>query len=244
VGARTRTIRRALLVLSIALFFRVFRLDSLPGFSQDEAYGAMNAARFAAGEPLHPLRLYAEGLSQDVVGGYQPGFYFALPSTFFRVFGWSLLVWRLASIVLSIGAVLLVYPLGSGVLGEKRAFLAALLLAGSRWHASDGRWGWHVLAADLLVVAGALLLLAGLKARSSLRTAGSGLLFSLATPLYGSAFPPLVFAGLLALAWRARRQAVAWLFGALIGLLPLGVMAVRQPTELLARATSGPARES
>src|SRR5258706_2047656 len=100
VGARRRTIRRALLVLSIALFFRIFRLDSLPGFSQDEAYGALNAAKFAAGEPLHPLRLYAEGLSQDVVGGYQPGVSFALPSTFFPVFCWALPVWRLAWYVL------------------------------------------------------------------------------------------------------------------------------------------------
>jgi hypothetical protein len=223
----------------VAVFFRTYRLDTLPGFNFDEAHAAANAARFAAGERLDPLRLYPHGVAQEVLGGFQPGFYYLWPSAFLELFGWSLGVWRATSIVLSVGIVLLLYPLGARALGERRAFVAALLLAGSRWHVSDGRWGWVVIFADFVTAAGALLVFAGLKRPSPVPLAAGGALLALSTPLYGAALPPLVAsAALVLLGSRSRRATLAFAAGASIGLIPFAVMALRQPAELLARARS------
>ena len=230
---------RTLLVLAVALLFRAAATDALlPGFNEDEAYAARNAARFASGaEPLEPLRLYPHGISQSILGGFQPGYYYAWPAAVLRTTGWSRAAWRLASILPSVAMVLLLYPLGARLLGERRAFLAALFLAGSRWHASDGRWGWVVVLAALLGLAGMLLVATGARRGRPLPTLLGGALLGLAVPCYGAAAPPALASGLLLLVPRPRpRLQAAWLVGLAAGLVPLFVAATAQPAALLARA--------
>ncbi|MFN7986834.1 MAG: glycosyltransferase family 39 protein [Thermoanaerobaculia bacterium] len=229
---------RTLVVLAVALLFRVTASDALlPGFNEDEAYAARNAARFASGaEPLEPLRLYPHGISQALLGGFQPGYYYAWPAAVLRLAGWSRPAWRLASILPSVAMVLLLYPLGAGLLGERRAFLAALFLAASRWHASDGRWGWHAVFAAALGLAGLLLVEAAARRGSAWPAAAGGVLVGLGVPCYAAAAPPALASGLLLLLPRPRlRPLAAWAGGLALGLLPLLAMFRSQPEALLAR---------
>lgn len=229
---------RTLVVLAVALLFRVTAAGTLlPGFNEDEAYAARNAARFASGaERLDPLRLYPHGINQSLLGGYQPGFYYAWPASFLRAAGWSRTAWRFTSILPSVAMVLLLYPLGAGLLGERRAFLAALFLAGSRWHASDGRWGWVVVLATLLSLAGVLLVGAAARRSRPVHALLGAALLGLAVPCYGAAAPPALASALLLLVPRPRPGLLAaWLGGLTLGLVPLFVAALSQPEALLAR---------
>lgn len=232
-------VARTLLVLALAVAFRCWRLGELPpGFSEDEAWGCRNAAAFAAGRvPLELLRLYPEGLSQDVVGGHQPGLYYAWPVALFRLAGYSPVVWRLSSVLPSLAMVLALYPFGRKVLGERAAFLAALLLAVSRWHASEGRWGWHVTAAWPFLTAGLLLFLAALRGNRRLPAFASGALSAFPASFYPSAIAFALVpapASLLARPYRPRVVA-AWLGGFAVGALPTAYMVWNQPAEFLAR---------
>jgi hypothetical protein len=236
---RRTLVARTLLVLVVAVAFRCWKLPTLPvGFSEDEAYGCRNAARFAAGVvPLELLRLYPEELSQQVVNGYQPGLYYLWPVTLFRLFGYSPVVWRLSSVIPSLAMVALLYPFGRRVLGERTAFFAALLLAASRWHASEARWGWLVTAAWPFLLAGALLFLSGQRRDRPLLAALGGALSALPGSFYPSA---LAFALVpLPAAFLARplrpRVLAGWASGFVVGALPTVLMAMHQPTELLAR---------
>ena len=227
------------LVLGVALAFRALWLASWPvGFSPDEAYGCRNAARFAVGsERLDPLALYEEGASQAVVGGHQPGLYYLLPVAAFRLLGYSPAVWRLTSVLPSLVTVLALYPFGRRALGERTAFLAALLLATSRWSASEARWGWHVTAAWGLLAPALVLFLRALRRDAPRTAAAAGLLGALPASFYpsavGFALVP-VPAALLARPF-ARRALAGYLLGALAGSVPSLVMAVRQPDAFLAR---------
>lgn len=232
-------VARTLLVLALAVAFRCWRLGELPpGFSEDEAYGCRNAARFAAGQaPLELLRLYPQGTSQEVVGGHQPGLYYAWPVALFRLAGYSPVTWRLSSVLPSLAMVLALYPFGRKVLGERAAFLAALLLAVSRWHASEARWGWHVTAAWPFLAAGLLLFLAALRGNRRLPAFLSGALSAFPMSFYpsaiGFALVPLP-ASLLARPFRPKVLG-AWLAGFVAGAVPTAYMALSQPTEFLAR---------
>lgn len=229
---------RTLVVLAAALLFRAAGTGSLlPGFNEDEAYAARNTARFASGaERLDALRLYPHGINQALLGGYQPGYSYAGAAAFLRVAGWSRAAWRLTSILPSVAMVLLLYPLGAGLLGERRAFLAALFLAASRWHASDGRWGWVVVFAALLSLAGMLLVGAAARRSRPVPALLGAALLGLAVPCYGAAAPPALASALLLLVPRPKwKLLAAWLVGVSLGLVPLIVAAFSQPEALLAR---------
>lgn len=228
-----------MLVVAVALFLRSAITERfLPGFNEDEAWAARNSARFATGvERLEPFRLFPHGISQETLGGYQPGYYYAWSSALLRALGWSMEAWRITSVALSLGMVLLLYPFGARLFGERRAFLAALLLAASRWHASDGRWGWVVVFAALLGLAGLLLVELSARRDDSWPALAGGVLLGLAVPCYGAAAPVALAAGLLLLLPRTAPRALAsWAGGLAIGLLPMMWMALSQPEALLARA--------
>ena len=230
---------RTLVVLAAAFLFRASATETLlPGFNEDEAYAARNAARFATGaEQLEPLRLYPHGISQALLGGFQPGFFYAWPATVLRLAGWSRTAWRLASILPSVAMVLLLYPLGARLLGERTAFLAALFLAVSRWHASDGRWGWVVVFATLLSLAGMLLVGTAVRMSRPCPALLGAALLGLAVPCYGAAAPPALASALLLLVPRPKPKLLAaWVTGLSLGLVPLIVAALSQPEALLARA--------
>ncbi len=151
-----------ILVLVLALFLRVYKLDQFPaGLNADEAaigYNAFSLLQTGKDE-------YGESfpLAFKSFGDYKPGLYFYMVVPFVRLLGLNEWAVRLPSALLGLGTVYLIYLLAKKIFEKERvAILASLLLAISPWHLHFSRGGWETNAATFLISLGVYLFLLGL----------------------------------------------------------------------------------
>jgi 4-amino-4-deoxy-L-arabinose transferase-like glycosyltransferase len=144
------------MILVIGIFFRVYRLSSVPPSpSLDEAsigynaYSIMQTGRDEFGNRL-PILLRA-------YDDYRPALYVYLVIPFVKLIGLNVVAVRLPSVILSIMVLISCYFLTSILLreqywGQKAALISTFLLAISPWHIYISRLGHEVnLSADLTV---------------------------------------------------------------------------------------------
>lgn len=244
-ASRTELILLAIIIL-VAIFFRIFRLDTLPrGMTADEATLGLEGLAIARGE-RYPV--FLRGMS-----GALPMYAYWV-AILFRLVGPSIQTARLGTALVGIVTVPLFYVLVKELLastgGERMrtvmALLATFFMATSYWHIVYSRLAIEPILVPLF---GILIVYCVLRARSSGRRAFfvlSGLLLGLALYTYPAAyfFPVLVLALWSVYAWRDGQflrthwRDVLILFAVCFALAtPLGLFAARDFDTFAARAS-------
>ena len=127
-------------VLMLAIILRCIRFGSVPdGINQDEAMGAMDAwalskygtDRYGTFLPVH-FEAWKYGQMSALLA------YCMVP--FIKVFGFSTVTVRLPMLLVSCGAVALVYLVSEKLFDERIALVAMALTAVNPWQFMQSRW--------------------------------------------------------------------------------------------------------
>jgi hypothetical protein len=208
------------LILALAIFLRVYRIDSIPsGIYVDETNGGLDALHLVEGRADSPFG----------TGWYgTPTGYFYYMAGIFKLFGATWAGLKIASLIPAILTIPAVYILGRLMFGPFAGLAAMLLLSVSRWHLSMSRWGWNETAPPLFQVLATFFLIRGLRDRRALDYALSGLLAGLATYTYLSSRLAAATIGLYIIYWLWSDPAGWWaaLRRCWLGLAILAVAAV------------------
>lgn len=186
-----------LIIVLIALFLRLYRLDSFPPhLRNDEAslgYNAFSILKTAKDEHGNFLPALIKSF-----GDFKPALYTYLTIPFISILGldeWSV---RLPAAISGIIAVYLFYYLTICLFGDKRvALFSSFLIATSPWHIAFSRGAWEAQVTVTLTIAALILFLKGLKKNILLIL--SGLLFGSTFLMSHSAKPstPLLLIAIL-----------------------------------------------
>jgi 4-amino-4-deoxy-L-arabinose transferase-like glycosyltransferase len=120
------------LILVLALFLRLYRIESVPGgLSGDELFNAIDALRLGWGN----WQVYFEGNN-----GREALFIYlmAVPLHLFPHEVWAV---RLPAVLLGVGSVLVAYGIGRQQFNHRVGLAAALLITISLWPLTQARWG-------------------------------------------------------------------------------------------------------
>ncbi|MBI2567669.1 MAG: glycosyltransferase family 39 protein [Candidatus Schekmanbacteria bacterium] len=150
-GRRTEPARLArwelgaiLLVLAIAVAFRCHELGDRPyGVWFDEAENALISMRILEQPQYRPV--FVPGLSQ------MPAMLFYYYAVFIQAFGPDVVTIRLATTVLALLAVALVWLLARELFGARAGIAAAALLAICRWHVTFSRFAMAMIVTTVFI---------------------------------------------------------------------------------------------
>ncbi len=183
----------AVAVVLAAWFLRVFRLDILPpGLHHDEAIEGLNALEILSGN----LRFWF-----PAGGGREPLFMY-LTAGSIAVLGPTPFAIRILAATASTILVASAYPFVRILFDRRIALITTIIAATSYWQIHTGRLGLRSAILAPMATIAAILLLRGLKHRSTRLTAIAGVVFGLtiytyfAARLLPVAFIPLLFFGL------------------------------------------------
>lgn len=225
-----KTIILVLLIIILASFLRLWRLDQFPvGLNADEAaIGYDDYSLLLTGKDEHgnvwPLHF-------ESFGDYKPGGYFYLVLPFVKFIGLNIWAVRLPSALLGIisvlGVMLLVKKLfKKDPLSSRYSLLSGFFLAISPWHLQFSRGGWEVNASTTFLIFGLWLFFVGLEKPRYFLVFVILWVFSLYTYHSTRIIIPLLG---LAILWKEKQQILKnskWFFiSAVLGsilLLPLG----------------------
>ena len=151
-----------LLILSLAIFLRLFKLgQSPPGLNQDEAAGAWNAyCLLKTGTDQHGVSWPIFYLRE--LGGPTSTLYAYSMIPFQAIGGMNIYTTRLPSVFAGVLSVILIYFTGKRLFNWQTGLIAAAFLAVDPWNLQQSRWGHE---AVLGAIAGLLPLAALLWAR-------------------------------------------------------------------------------
>lgn len=227
-----KSIKKILLILIIALaaFLRLYKVDSYPALNADEAaigYNAFSLLETGKDEHANPWPIHFQSFND-----YKPGLYVYLVMPYVKILGlneWSV---RLPNVLLGISCVYLIYLLAKELSSKEEALLpvksdlfaisAAFLLAISPWHIHFSRGGWEVNTATFLITLGFYLLLKYLNGKSVFALSFSVLSFALSLYTYHAAriVAPLLLLGIVIFYWLdVKRHVKKLMVAALIGLI-------------------------
>jgi 4-amino-4-deoxy-L-arabinose transferase-like glycosyltransferase len=154
---KRRELTLVLLVFLIGIFFRIYRIRSVPpGLHGDEAQTGLEAIKILDGIPYSPY-------SSEVYG--QTTFHFYLTSFIFRIFGISPVSIRLTSVIVGLLTTPVFYFFIRSVFGVNVALFSAFFLAISRWHTHLSRLGFMTIHITLFQSLTFWFLLKGLRGR-------------------------------------------------------------------------------
>ena len=211
--------------LALALFFRWWRLGSVPrGYWFDEAaYGQAILSRVLA---VRAAPLYLNGLVEH------PGMFFWLGAVFFRLFGESFLSLRVMAAVFSSLALFPFYFLARQWFGPRLAALGLLLYGCARWGFMLGRIGFMNSLATFWMLLTLAFFWRALQGRRRLDWALAGLCLGASVYCYIPIrlLPPLLAVFFL-LSWRSLMPRTGW---ARLGLFGLGFLLAAGPLLLFA----------
>ena len=226
------------LIVLVAAFLRLYRLDEVPpGLHGDTAYKGVAANRIIQGE--RPI-FFAESW-----GGIEPLYLYLLAASF-HLFGNTAQVIQGLSAAVGIITVPLLYLLARELLRSRLVgLLASFWLATSYWHVSWSRLGWESILVPPFVIATVWLLWRALEAGQWRFFIGAGVSLGLSLYTYqGMRFLPIflaVYLGYRILTekafWQAfRAKLTLFALVALLVFLPLGGYYVTHPDTFLRRA--------
>lgn len=169
--SRKQTIFLLLGVLILAVFFRIWQLDSIPpGLYPDEAINGNDALKTLENNQFKVF--YPENNGRE-------GLFIWLIAFSFKLFGpgaWSL---RLTSAILGIFTVLGLYLLAKELLNRKIGLLAAFFLAVSFWHINFSRIGFRAILVPFLMTFSFYFLFKAFRKNNLVDFIWSGIFFSL-----------------------------------------------------------------
>ena len=226
------------LIMLVASFLRLYRIDELPpALHGDTAYKGVAAVRILQGE--HPI------FFEESWGGIEPMYMYIL-AIFFYFFGMTPLIIKALSAIVGIITVPILYLLVRELVDSKIVgLLASFWLAASYWHVSWSRLGWESILVPPFVIVTLYFLWRGLKSGRWKDFIWAGL--SLGAALYtyqAMRFLPIFIVLYLSYRiatergfWKAYRAKLAlFLLIALLVFLPLGSYFATHPDAILRRA--------
>jgi 4-amino-4-deoxy-L-arabinose transferase-like glycosyltransferase len=234
------------IIMLVAVFFRTFRLDTVPGgLTDDEALWGYQATRVANGE-IRPI-FFEEKFGREPTYGY-------LVAVVFKLFGPSILGIRAVAALVGIATVPVFYllvrelfPPRGGCRGSLPPIpvLATAWLAISYWHIIFSRYGIEAILLPLATVSAFYSLWRGIHSGRLAYSLAAGFVvgWSVYTYQAGRFIPFLAILLLLYLAWRDRpllrgqwANMLALLIVSLLVVLPLALYALQEPDVFLRRA--------
>lgn len=215
----------------------VFRIGSFPNVFLDEGDGMYDSwamAKFGGVDSnLIKYPVYLEGFS----GQGQSVLYAYLAGLFMKVFGYSLTVFRLPLVIISIATLLVLISVALKVTTPKTAFWAALVMATSPWLIVVSRYGMDCNIAPFMAMLGSTIIYYGVKQDQSKRKIGwltlGFLVLGLVTYSYnvGWIFLPVYLLSLLLFLVLGRKEKLRNLIIPVVALfievLPILIFAVR-----------------
>jgi len=227
-------------VALLAVFLRVYRIDSIPpAIFGDETEGGMDALAVIENPSISP---FATGWAQ-IPNGYV--YYMA---GLVKLIGANWAMLKTASLIPAVLTVVALYPLGRLLFGPTGGLCAMLFFAVSRWHLTMSRWGWIEVFPPLFQVAATFFLIRGLRERRAADFAIGGVVAGLMMYTYLSARLALVTLVLVCLYWialdprgpmagfrRHWRGLGLYFLASTITVAPLTVTYVSDPTTFLYR---------
>ena len=129
-----------LIILTIASFFRLWQLDSLPaGLFPDEAANGLDILLIFQGQHSP---FFERGLGREAL-------FFYLQALSVFLFGIGVWQMHLVSALIGIATVLTTYFLAKNLFNQRVAFLTAFFLATSTWHTTLSRTGFRAILVPL-----------------------------------------------------------------------------------------------
>jgi len=192
-----------ILIILLAGFLRLYKLDSYPAFNADEAalgYNAYSLIKTGIDEHGNKWPIHFQSFNDYKPGGYV---YMILP--FVKLFGlneWSV---RVPNALLGVGTVYLLYLLVYKLFKDERfSLISSLFLAISPWHIHFSRGGWEVNVATFFITLGVYLFLkfGDLKKWNYLLFAYLSFAYSLYVYHSARLIAPLLGIGLLVIYWK------------------------------------------
>lgn len=169
-------------IMILAIATRFIGLGQLPeGSSQDEAYGAYNVWALLT-EGIDD-RGYAFPVYFVAWGSGMNALYLYLAMPLFKLFGPSILIYRIPQAVIGLLAVWALYVLGRNLFDRKLAYLLGFIMAINPWHIIMCRYGLESNLAPNLFVIGLCFFVLGLK-KNSRYLIGAALLWGLTLYAY------------------------------------------------------------
>ena len=183
------------LVVVAGAAFRLYRLADAPyGVWFDEAQNGIEAMRILADPAYRPV--FVPGISQLPALAF---YYFAL---FVDAMGPHVLALRLATTLIGLVSIVVVWALGRELFGPRVGLIAAALLALSRWHVTFSRFAVSNLAVTLFLPLALLLFVRALDRRCPLHAVLCGVALGLGLQSYYAMLAaPVVLAALFGLGW-------------------------------------------
>ena len=233
-------------IMLVAVFFRTFRLDTVPGgLTDDEAHWGIRASRVAHGE-THPIFFDDDKAIPEPMFGYSV-------ALAFKLLGPSILAARTLSALAGIITVPVFYLLVKEVFPRRAgraplplyAVLATSWLATSYWHVIYSRYVIECILLPLLCVSAFYFLWRGINSDRLWCFACSGFLLGVGVYTYqaGRVLPFFVLLYLIYLAWRDRWSVrssgfkIVLLLGiCFVVVVPLAGSAIQHPEAFLSRA--------
>ncbi len=137
-------ITAVVLILLAAVFFRLYKIQSMPpGIFIDETNTALDALRIMEGRPDS---LFGTGWFET------PNAFAYLQLVAIKLLGTTFAAIKVQSIIPGILTVLALWLLARELFGPLPAIFAAAFLAFNRWHVNMSRWGWNEVYPPLLQV--------------------------------------------------------------------------------------------
>jgi len=128
------------LVLAVAIFFRFYKIDSLPGgLFPDEAANGEDALSILSGDTR---AFYERGLGREAL-------YFYLLAISIKLFGIGVWQIHIVSALIGLSTVLATYLLAKELFNNRVAFFAGIFLATSYWHTTLSRTGFRAILLPL-----------------------------------------------------------------------------------------------
>jgi len=216
-----------LIILGIAVFFRVWYLTSVPpGLYPDEAING-NQAISEPGKIFYPENNGREGL------------FINLLALSFSIFGISIWAFKIVPAIFGILTVLGTYLLTKELFKDERiALFSSFFLAVSFWFVNFSRIGFRAILVPFVLVFLFYFLFRGLRTKSFWDFAVAGIFFGLGFHTYiAFRMAVLIIIPILALKRKLLPQIVCFLILALLVALPIGIYFVQNPGDFVSRTT-------
>ncbi|MCX6759253.1 MAG: glycosyltransferase family 39 protein [Candidatus Nealsonbacteria bacterium] len=229
-----------LIILTIASFFRLWQLDSLPaGLFPDEAANGLDILSIFQGQHSP---FFERGLGREAL-------FFYLQALSVFLFGIGVWQMHLVSALIGIATVLTTYFLAKNLFNQRVAFFTAFFLATSTWHTTLSRTGFRAilvpLFATLFFYFAYLVLKENSEKKRKLFTVLAGLSLGLGFYTYISfrAMVPILLLILILIAlWKRHlfklfwREMVIGFVVMILILLPLIIYFINHPDSFIGRA--------
>jgi hypothetical protein len=249
-GNFCRGVRGEILLLitlvSLAAFFRLFRIDTQPGSLWiDETFAGVNALEIIEGKhapiwEVTPLNRFQPEWVKT------PNLYLYYVVMILKIFGFGHLALKMVSVLPSIAGVIAAYFLFKAISNPVIAFISAFLLSVSHWSVATGRWGWDEVLTSCLQTLSYYFMVKGFSTERKSYFIAAGVIMGLCLYTYVASWIALAiaigyFVFRLAADWPNLRPSlqhlISFLVPCLIVFSPLGAHYLANPRDLAVRTT-------